>query len=106
MTRAQESCKATWNEFDLANNLWAIPAERMKMKRGQITPLTSHHLSVLDQTKRLNPKSRYVFPLTSHICLKTPRMAIQRFGIDSKTLCTHCSLYQIVGLVYRNLYFI
>lgn len=86
MTRAQESCKATWSEFDLTNNLWVIPAERMKMNREHIIPLTHHHLSILDQMKRLNPKSRYVFPsicLTSHICLETPRMAIQRFGIDS-----------------------
>jgi integrase len=40
-TRTNESLKARWGEFDLAERLWIIPAERMKMEREQRKRLRS-----------------------------------------------------------------
>lgn len=45
--RSQEVRLATWNEFDLENGLWTVPAEHMKMKREHIVPLSSEALAVL-----------------------------------------------------------
>jgi integrase len=38
--RSQEVWLATWDEFDLDQRLWAIPAEHMKRSRAHIVPLS------------------------------------------------------------------
>ncbi|MDG4898059.1 integrase arm-type DNA-binding domain-containing protein [Mesorhizobium sp. WSM4976] len=60
-TRSGEVLNAEWSEFDLDKALWTIPAERMKMAREHIVPLSDRALGVLQglQAKRL---SNYVFP--------------------------------------------
>jgi integrase len=45
--RSQEVRLATWNEFDLVNGLWTVPAEHMKMKREHVVPLSPEALAVL-----------------------------------------------------------
>jgi integrase len=45
--RSQEVRKATWDEFDLENALWTVPADHMKMKREHIVPLSPEALTVL-----------------------------------------------------------
>lgn len=45
--RSQEVRRAAWNEFDLENGLWTVPAEHMKMKREHIVPLSPEALAVL-----------------------------------------------------------
>lgn len=39
-TRTSEVLKATWDEFDLDNGIWTIPAERMKAGREHRVPLS------------------------------------------------------------------
>jgi integrase len=39
-TRTNELISAEWDEFDLQNAVWHIPAERMKMGKAHIVPLT------------------------------------------------------------------
>lgn len=36
-----ELCAALWSEFDLDNATWQIPAERMKMRRANLVPLST-----------------------------------------------------------------
>ena len=45
--RSQEVRRAAWNEFDLENGLWTVPAEHMKMKHEHIVPLSQEALAVL-----------------------------------------------------------
>ena len=49
--RTNEALGARWEEFDLANNLWVIPAERMKAKREHRVPLSIGAASVLSTLK-------------------------------------------------------
>ncbi|MEQ1724412.1 MAG: integrase arm-type DNA-binding domain-containing protein [Sphingopyxis sp.] len=64
-TRSGETRLAVWQEFDLANGEWIIPAERMKAKKPHRVPLSSRCIEILKQTKALkDPQSDYVFPGT------------------------------------------
>lgn len=62
--RTTELIEATWNEFDFEKKEWNIPAERMKMRRPHIVPLSRQVLEILEdqrkETGHLN--SPYVFP--------------------------------------------
>jgi integrase len=60
-TRTSEVLKATWDEFDLANGLWVIPADRMKAKRDHRIPLTSEAVAILNPLFE-NKISNFVFP--------------------------------------------
>ena len=53
---------ARWEEFDLDNSQWQIPAERMKMRHEHIVPLSRQALAILDQLKTLTGNSELLFP--------------------------------------------
>jgi integrase len=58
-TRASETLKATWAEFDLANAVWTIPPSRMKAGREHRVPLSPRALEIL---KALPRDGDFVFP--------------------------------------------
>ncbi|SER69648.1 Integrase [Vreelandella subterranea] len=64
-TRTSEVLNAEWNEIDLANATWAIPADRMKTNREHRVPLSKQALSLLSNLPRLKG-SKYVFPGMKH----------------------------------------
>lgn len=41
VVRTIELRAALWSEFDLDNAIWIIPAERMKMRRAHLVPLST-----------------------------------------------------------------
>lgn len=47
--RSQELRFATWDEFDLENRLWTVPAGHMKRDKSHIVPLSDMALSVLER---------------------------------------------------------
>lgn len=76
-----------WNEVDWQAKLWRIPAERMKMKRPHIVPLSRQALAILDQIKALNLSNKYVFfnistkkPLSENAFLN----ALERMGYKGR----------------------
>jgi len=58
--RSGEVREATWDEIDLSNALWIIPAERMKMGREHRVPLCRQALALLNTLPR-EKGSPYVF---------------------------------------------
>lgn len=60
-TRSNETFNATWSEFDLANAVWTIPAERMKMGKEHRVPLSSVAIALLKSTHPMKDNP-YVFP--------------------------------------------
>lgn len=44
---------ATWDEIDLKQKIWTVPADRMKMKKPHIVPLSTQAIEVLKSTPRL-----------------------------------------------------
>lgn len=60
--RTTELRGAMWSEFDFDKAEWRISAERMKMRRPHVVPLSAQALAVLKELKLLNGQWQYVFP--------------------------------------------
>ncbi|OAT26889.1 phage P4-associated integrase [Proteus myxofaciens ATCC 19692] len=62
LKRTIELHAALWQEFDLDNAIWEIPAERMKMRRPHLVPLSTQALDLLHELKSMTGNYHYVFP--------------------------------------------
>ncbi|PQV52175.1 tyrosine-type recombinase/integrase [Paraburkholderia sp. BL21I4N1] len=86
--RKNEMVQACWEEFDLDNAVWVIPAERMKMRDPHVVPLSRQALSALEQLKPLSFGSGYLFPSLSSIMkpmgLSTPNVVFERMGYGGR----------------------
>ena len=51
----------SWDEWDQEQNLWRIPAERMKSRQDHLVPLTDPLVGVLEQMHRINGDTPFVF---------------------------------------------
>ncbi|HBR1808947.1 TPA: tyrosine-type recombinase/integrase [Klebsiella pneumoniae] len=60
--RTGELRGAFWSEFDLEKAVWEIPAERMKMKRPRLVPLSTQALEIVQQLKVMSGQYPLVFP--------------------------------------------
>ncbi len=84
LVRPSEASGTRWEEIDLNAKLWTIPAERMKVKREHIIPLSSQALDILFIMKPTSAHREYIFP--SRIDPKQPmnsltaNAALKRIG--------------------------
>lgn len=69
VTRPAEAAEARWEELNLEDNTWTIPAGRMKMRRDHVISLNNQALAVLDAMKPISAHREYVFP-----SFKTPTL--------------------------------
>lgn len=60
-TRTNEVIGATWSEFDLDEGVWAIPADRMKMRKEHRVPLSAHAIAIVKAQEDVK-RGDYVFP--------------------------------------------
>jgi integrase len=61
--RSQEARLATWDEFDLDNSLWIVPAGHMKMRLEHVVPLSPQALAVLRSAEAVRVSgTALVFP--------------------------------------------
>lgn len=88
MTRPAETALAQWSEIDLENNIWIIPAERIKTGLDHKVPLTTATLAILEAIKPLSGNSLYIFPAdrnpNSHANKASANMALKRMGYQGK----------------------
>lgn len=86
--RTGEMIGAKWDEFDFDEKQWLIPAERMKMKKEHIVPLSRQAIEVLKELREIHNHPVYVFPSrTNHnktMSNNTILMALDRMGYRSK----------------------
>lgn len=59
--RANELCRAEWQEIDFEKCLWTIPAERMKMRRVHKVPLAKQVMQLLQELHFYTGHSKYIF---------------------------------------------
>lgn len=82
--RTSELIKARWDEIDLDNKEWVIPAERMKMRKPHIVPLSKQAISLLEAQRQLTGNGEYVFPNIAHpkktMSNNTILVALKRMG--------------------------
>jgi integrase len=60
--RTSELINTKWEEVDIDNKMWIIPANRMKMRRDHIVPLSKQSISILHELKMFNSPNGYIFP--------------------------------------------
>ncbi|MCP9267598.1 tyrosine-type recombinase/integrase [Xenorhabdus sp. XENO-1] len=60
--RPGELRQAEWAEFDFNKAQWEIPAEKMKMRRPHIVPLSTQSIEILEQLKPITGNGKYLFP--------------------------------------------
>lgn len=87
-TRTIELRAAEWVEFDLEKGIWQIPAERMKMRRPHVVPLSIQAKSLLEEIHQLTGRGRYVFPGRNDagktMSEASINQVIKRIGYDGK----------------------
>lgn len=75
-----------WEEIDFDQAMWRVPAERMKMKREHLVPLSQQSLALLKALHTLTGRFALMFPSRSHhekpISDNTMRLIIKRLGFD------------------------
>ncbi len=62
MVRKSELILATWDEIDFKNNVWTIPAERMKARRAHNVYLSRQVIEILTAFKVFCENSKFVLP--------------------------------------------
>lgn len=92
--RPGELRQAEWSEFDLDAALWEIPAERMKMRKAHVVPLSKQAIVILKDLHPLTGSARLVFPAISNpsrpLSENTLNGALRRLGYDTQTeMCAH-----------------
>lgn len=53
---------ARWDEFDAEAATWRVPAERMKMKREHLVPLSRQAMEIVEAQRRISGGGALVFP--------------------------------------------
>ncbi|WP_426576008.1 tyrosine-type recombinase/integrase [Xenorhabdus stockiae] len=86
--RTIELRESEWAEFDFDNDLWQIPAERMKMRRPHIVPLSNQVKSILIKLHEITGRGKYVFPSRNDAGKPMSEAAInqviKRIGYDGR----------------------
>ena len=88
MVRPSEAAGTRWDEIDLENETWEIPASRMKKRKSHIVPLTPQSLLILEALKPISGNKEHVFPsdISSRKSAnsQTANMALKRMGFGGR----------------------
>jgi integrase len=91
--RPGELRKAQWTEFDFEAAMWTIPAERMKMKRPHLIPLSRQAVEILKELEPLTGSGPYVFPSirtnSRPMSENTLNVALRRLGYSKDEMVSH-----------------
>lgn len=91
--RPGELRQAEWNEFDLENAVWIIPAERAKMRRPHKKPLPPLAIEILREQHNRTGDLRLVFPSSTSterpISENTMNQALRRMGFSKDDATSH-----------------
>ena len=88
MTRPSEASGTKWEEIDLENCVWTIPAERMKKRRQHRIPLSSQAIELINIMRPISGGREFVFPSDrdpKKPCnSQTANMALKRMGFANR----------------------
>ena len=86
--RTRELTLAKWGEFDLANKVWVIPEERLKLGKPHVVPLSYHAMKLINELRTITSDKEYVLDSpkrTGHpISENTLLFALYRLGYRGK----------------------
>ncbi len=94
--RPGELRQAEWTEIDLDAHdgpRWSIPAEKMKMRRDHIVPLSKQSVEIIEDLRPLTGHDRFLFPCnrSNGRCMSnmTLNAALRRLGYEQGEHCAH-----------------
>lgn len=91
--RPVEVRKASWDEFDMEDAVWHIPAERTKARREHDVPLSTQAVVVINRARRITGRGPLVFPSmrSAHRPLSENAMnsALRRMGYRQDEMTAH-----------------
>ena len=86
--RPVEAATARWEEFNLEEKLWIIPANKMKKNREHIIPLSPQVIDLLELLRPISGDKNYLFPgvkhPSSHANRETVNTAMKRNGLKGQ----------------------
>ena len=86
LLRPSELAGLMWSEVDMDKQQLTIEAERMKMRRSHVVPLSAQALTILQEMKQYSGGGQYVFPNTREVHkpmnISTLRLALRSMGYD------------------------
>ncbi|WNK23065.1 MULTISPECIES: tyrosine-type recombinase/integrase [Providencia] len=86
--RPGELRKAEWSEINFDTGVWEIPAEKMKMCRPHIVPLSEQVIDLLKQIHPISGSYQYIFPsridYRKHISDMALNTMIRRMGYSGR----------------------
>lgn len=86
--RPGELRKAEWSEINFDTKVWEIPAEKMKMRRRHIVPLSEQVIDLLKQIHPISGSYQYIFPSRTdyrkHISDMALNTMIRRMGYSGR----------------------
>ncbi|AFH95282.1 tyrosine-type recombinase/integrase [Providencia stuartii] len=86
--RPGELRKAEWSEINFDTKIWEIPAEKMKMRRPHIVPLSEQVIDLLRQIHPISGSYQYIFPSRTdyrkHISDMALNTMIRRMGYSGR----------------------
>lgn len=92
-TRPGELRQARWEEFDLTDRVWSIPAARMKMRRPHVVPLSDQAISLLEELNELTGWGALLFPAQTSskkpMSENTLNQALRRMGFGPDEATSH-----------------
>lgn len=94
MVRKAELTEARWEEFDLEQGIWDVPAERMKKDNPHRVYLSKQALELLQELRQLSRRSAFLFPSSrGHedrpISKSTLNTAVRALSLDVQHFVLH-----------------
>lgn len=93
LLRPSELTGLLWEEIDFKNKLIRIGAERMKMSKDHLVPISTQVLVKFKEIKEHGLSEKYVFPSSinrnASINSESLRVALRRLGIPKERFTTH-----------------
>lgn len=92
-TRPGELRNAYWDEFNLKEAVWSIPAGRMKMRNPHYVPLSRQALALLNELRGMTGNTKLLFPgnrsVLRPISENTLNAALRRMGFAKEEVTAH-----------------
>lgn len=91
--RPGELRAAQWSEIDLEAHTWRVPAERTKMRREHLVPLSKQAAAILRELHAITGEGQLVFPAIGPrkrpLSENTLNAALRRLGYTGKEMVAH-----------------
>ena len=93
-----------WEEIDFDNRVISISAEKMKMRKPHLVPLSEHTITLLQEARKFNGSARYVFLMNTGKVMSdmTMNRSLERMGYKDRQT-THGFRHTASTLLHENI---